>query len=197
MLVYRRLSFQPNWMSRKYFYCTLCRRNILIWPFDYLMLVKISIVFWNITQLLNASQAISWMRLYSLTEEEILRLEVSVDNPPGVEIIKGAHHARNVEPGGVVIKPSWNDKNNAIRTKHNYFNDNCFGFQTIIRTMTKFDVLNLEPKILNTCHKCRTFFMNSGCRQNVIHAVMRMSRFHVTSVQRSPKNDSVVLRNLI
>ena len=59
-----------------------------------------------------------------------------------------------------------------------------------MRTMTKFDV----AEILNTCHKCRTFFMNSGCRQNVIHAVMRMSRFHVTPVQRSPRNDSVGLR---
>ena len=46
------------------------------------------------------------MRLYFLTEEEILWLEISVDDPPGVEIIKGAHNARNVEPGGVVIKPS-------------------------------------------------------------------------------------------
>ena len=63
--------------------------------------------------LLNASHALSWMKLYFLTKEEILWLEISVDDSPGVEIIKGAHHARNVEPGGVVIKPAWNDKNNA------------------------------------------------------------------------------------
>ena len=37
-------------------------------------------------------------------EEEVLRLEIPVDDPPAVQVVKGLDYARCVEAGGAVVK---------------------------------------------------------------------------------------------
>ena len=39
-------------------------------------------------------------------QEEVLRLQVPVDDPPGVEVIDGGYDAGHVEPGGGVVEPA-------------------------------------------------------------------------------------------
>ena len=37
-------------------------------------------------------------------QQEVLRLQVPVDDPPGVQVVEGLHDAGGVEPGGAVVK---------------------------------------------------------------------------------------------
>ncbi len=37
-------------------------------------------------------------------QKQVLRLEVPVDYPPGVQVVEGLDHARGVEAGGGVVK---------------------------------------------------------------------------------------------